>query len=131
MLKRREDLLAYDCDGLTLHRRTPHLVVLPRSTAEVVTTVKLCAELGLPFVARGSGTGLSGGALASEGSVLIVTSRMRHILDIDVDNQTVLVEPGVINNWVTRAVAWVFSGLCHTWGSTPPWSWAWWSSPSH
>jgi len=105
VLKRREDLLAYDCDGLTLHRRAPNLAVLPRSAAEVVTAVKLCAELGLAFVARGSGTGLSGGAIPSEGAVLIITSRMRRILEVDVENQTVLVEPGVINNWVTRAVA--------------------------
>jgi len=105
LLRRREDLLAYDCDGLTLHRCAPKLAVLPRSTAEVVTTVKLCAQLGLPFVARGSGTGLSGGAIPSEEAVLIITSRMRRILDIDLDNQTILVEPGVINNWVTRAVA--------------------------
>ncbi|OOV35751.1 FAD-binding oxidoreductase, partial [Candidatus Synechococcus spongiarum LMB bulk10D] len=93
VLKRREDLLAYDCDGLTLHRHAPNLVVLPRSAAEVVTAVKLCVESGLPFVARGSGTGLSGGAISSDGAVVIVTSRMRRILDVDVDNQTILVEP--------------------------------------
>ena len=105
LVRKREALLAYDSDGLTLHRRAPALAVLPRSSEEVAASVRLCAELKLPFVARGSGTGLSGGAVPAEEAVLIVTSRMRRILHVDLDNLSILVEPGVINNWVTRAVA--------------------------
>ena len=60
----RQELLAYDCDGLTLHRYQPPLVVLPETTEQVAAVVRLCHQWGVPFVARGSGTGLSGGALA-------------------------------------------------------------------
>src|SRR5712671_6939957 len=74
------DLRTYECDGLTSHRCVPALVVLPGSAAEVAAE---CARAGVPFVARGSGTGLSGGALPHESGVLIVMSRMRSILEID------------------------------------------------
>ena len=100
-----QELLAYDCDGLTLQRHTPPLVVLPETTAEVAAVVRLCHRQGVPFVARGSGTGLSGGAVAEDPALVIATSRMRRILAIDLDNHTITVEPGVINSWVTRAVA--------------------------
>ncbi|WP_338461504.1 FAD-linked oxidase C-terminal domain-containing protein [Synechococcus elongatus IITB7] len=103
VVERREELLVYECDGLTNHRQLPPLVVLPRSTEEVATAVRLCNQFNLSFVARGAGTGLSGGALPVEDSVLIVTARMRQILEIDYDNQRVRVQPGVINSWVTQA----------------------------
>ncbi len=105
VVRRREELLVYECDGLTSYRQRPALVVLPRSTEEVAGVIKICHALGVPFVARGSGTGLSGGALPIEDCVLITTSLMRQILDIDYDNQRVRVQPGVINNWVTQAVS--------------------------
>ncbi|MCU0529646.1 MAG: FAD-binding protein, partial [Cyanobium sp. Prado107] len=60
----RQELLAYDCDGLTLHRHQPPLVVLPETTDQVAAVLRFCHENGVPFVARGSGTGLSGGAVA-------------------------------------------------------------------
>ncbi|MFN9870845.1 MAG: FAD-binding protein, partial [Cyanobacteriota bacterium] len=101
----RQELLAYDSDGLTLHRHQPPLVVLPETTAEVAAVVRLCHELGVPFVARGSGTGLSGGAVAETEALVIATSRMRQILSIDLPNRRVTVQPGVINSWVTRAVS--------------------------
>ena len=101
----RQELLAYDCDGLTLHRHQPPLVVLPESTEQVAAVVRLCAELGVPYVARGSGTGLSGGAVAERPALVIATSRMRSILAVDLPNRRVTVQPGVINSWVTRAVA--------------------------
>ncbi len=101
----REDLIAYECDGLTSYRQPPALVVLPRTTEEVAAAVKLCDRYGLPFVARGSGTGLSGGALPLANSVLIVTAMMRRILHVDLEDQRVVVQPGVINNWVTQAVS--------------------------
>ena len=67
--------------------------------------VKLCHEHQIPWVARGAGTGLSGGALPLADGILIVTARMRQILSVDLENQRVVVQPGVINNWVTQAVS--------------------------
>ena len=105
MVARRQELLSYDCDGLTLERHCPPLAVLPETTEQVSAVVRCCAERDVPFVARGSGTGLSGGALVEEGALLVVTSRMRDVLALDLENQTITVQPGVINSWVTRAVA--------------------------
>jgi glycolate oxidase len=105
VMRRREELLVYECDGLTCYREKPALVVLPRTTAEVATIVKICYDRGVPWVARGAGTGLSGGALPVKDAVLIVTARMNGILKVDLANQRVVVEPGVINNWVTQAVS--------------------------
>ncbi|MET7991834.1 FAD-linked oxidase C-terminal domain-containing protein [Amycolatopsis sp. NPDC005232] len=96
-------LRTYECDGLAHYKVTPALAVLARDTAAVVETVRACAEAEVPFVARGSGTGLSGGALPRADGVLIVTSRMRHIIEIDRENQRAVVEPGVINLDVSRA----------------------------
>ncbi|GAB2807195.1 FAD-linked oxidase C-terminal domain-containing protein [Actinocorallia aurea] len=97
-------LRTYECDGLTVHRASPGLVVLPESAEEVAAVVRACVARGVPYVARGSGTGLSGGALPRTDGVLIVTSRMRRILEIDLDDQRAVVEPGVINLDVSKAV---------------------------
>ena len=105
VVRKRQELLAYDCDGLTIDRHQPPLAVLPRTTDEVAAALRCCRAHGIPFVARGSGTGLSGGAVAEQEALLVVTSRMRRILTVDLPNQTVTVQPGVINSWVTRAVA--------------------------
>lgn len=105
VVRRREELLVYECDGLTSYRERPAIVVLPRTTEEVAAVVRVCDRASVPFVARGSGTGLSGGALPIQNCVLIVTSMMRKILDVDFDNQRVVVQPGVINSWVTQAVS--------------------------
>lgn len=105
VVQRREELLVYECDGLTSYRQRPDVVVLPRTTEEVAKVVQVCDRFDLPFVARGAGTGLSGGALPIAGCVLIVTARMNRILEVDLDNQRVVVQPGVINNWVTQAVS--------------------------
>jgi glycolate oxidase len=104
LVERKEELLVYECDGLTSYRQRPALVVLPRSTAEVATAVKLCNQFQVPFVTRGSGTGLSGGALPLADSVLIVTTLMNKILEVDLANQRMVVQPGVINTNVTQAV---------------------------
>lgn len=95
-------LRTYECDGLTHYKVIPALVVLAESTEQVATVVRACAARGIPFVARGSGTGLSGGALPHAEGVLIVMSKMRRILEIDRDNQRAVVEPGVINLQLTR-----------------------------
>src|SRR5215468_6599148 len=83
------DLRTYECDGLTSHRAAPALVVLPRTAEQVAAVVRVCAGAGVPFVARGSGTGLSGGALPRTDGVLIVPSRMRRIIAIDPSSQQV------------------------------------------
>ncbi len=98
-------LRTYECDGLTHYAVSPGLVVLPETTEQVVAVVRACRDEEVPFVARGSGTGLSGGALPIAEGVLVVTSRMRRIIEIDVPNQRAVVEPGVINLAVTRAAA--------------------------
>ncbi|MDX2097951.1 MAG: glycolate oxidase subunit GlcD [Leptolyngbyaceae cyanobacterium bins.59] len=105
VVRKREELLVYECDGLTSYRQRPTLVVLPRTTEEVARAIKVCGKHKVPFVPRGAGTGLSGGALPLENSVLIVTALMRKILSVDLENQRVVVQPGVINNWVTQAVS--------------------------
>lgn len=105
VVRTREELIAYECDGLTSYKQQPEIVVLPRNTVEAAQIVKICDRYKIPFVARGSGTGLSGGALPLANSVLIVTSLMKKILEVDFDNQRVVVQPGVINNWVTQAVS--------------------------
>ncbi|UZQ53098.1 glycolate oxidase subunit GlcD [Trichothermofontia sichuanensis B231] len=105
VIRKREELLVYECDGLTSYRQRPAVVVLPRTTEEVAAIVQICDREGVPFVARGAGTGLSGGALPVEDCVLIVTALMHQILDIDYDNQRITVQPGVINNWVTQTVS--------------------------
>ncbi|MEV4221029.1 FAD-linked oxidase C-terminal domain-containing protein [Nonomuraea sp. NPDC049725] len=97
-------LRTYECDGLTYHRATPGVVVLPETAEQVAGVVRLCREAGVPFVARGSGTGLSGGALPREDGVLIVTSKMRRILEIDLPDRRAVVEPGVTNLAITEAV---------------------------
>ncbi|GAA5201317.1 FAD-linked oxidase C-terminal domain-containing protein [Rugosimonospora acidiphila] len=98
-------LRTYECDGLAAYRVRPGVVVLAADRDDVVTTVRLCAEAAVPFVARGSGTGLSGGAMPVADGVLIVLSRLRRIVSVDPDNARVVVEPGVINLWVTREAA--------------------------
>ena len=105
VVQRREELITYECDGLTSYRQRPAVVVLPRTTEQVAQLVKICDRHSIPFIARGAGTGLSGGALPIEDCVLIVTALMRQILSIDLENQQVVVQPGVINNWVTQAVS--------------------------
>ena len=105
VIRRKEELLTYECDGLASYRQRPALVVLPRTTEEVAAAVKICHDNDLPWVARGAGTGLSGGALPTQDCVLIVTARMNRILHQDLDNHYITVQPGVINNWVTQAVS--------------------------
>ena len=101
----RARLRTYECDGLAHYRVVPALVVIPEDAAQVAAIVTACAEHRVPFVARGSGTGLSGGALPHAEGVLVVTSRMRSITEVRPEDQRAVVEPGVINLDVTRAAA--------------------------
>ena len=97
------ELRTYECDGLTAHRCSPGLVVLPESAQQVAAIVAECARARIPFVARGSGTGLSGGALPRADGVLIVMSKMRKIIAIDQASRRAIVEPGVTNLAVSKA----------------------------
>src|SRR5260221_2658916 len=101
----RAQLRTYETDGLASWRQVPEVVVLPTSTAQVQGVVRVCHRERIPFVPRGSGTGLSGGALPVPGCVVIGLSRMREILHVDLLNQRIVVQPGVINLWVTQRVA--------------------------
>jgi glycolate oxidase len=105
LLRDPAELLTYEADALVHLRATPGAVVLPASAADVQAVVRVCARFQVPFVARGHGTGLSGGALPRPDGVLIVLSRLNRVLDIDIPNLRVTVEPGVTNLEITRQVA--------------------------
>ncbi|MEA2627139.1 MAG: glycolate oxidase [Candidatus Binatota bacterium] len=100
-----DELLVYECDGYTLERSRPDLVVLPRSTAEVAAVIRLLHEHDVRFVPRGAGTGLSGGCLPVAAPVMISLSRMNRIVRIDAENRTAIVEAGVVNRDVSTAAA--------------------------
>jgi glycolate oxidase subunit GlcD len=104
-LSRPEELFAYECDASTLHRARPVAVVFPRGSEQVSQLVLACRRFGVPFVPRGAGTGLSGGALALEGGVVIECSRMDRILELDPDDRLAVVQPGVVNAELSKAAA--------------------------
>ncbi len=97
------ELRTYECDGLTSHRCTPAIAVLPETAEQVAAVVRACTRAGVPYVARGSGTGLSGGALPNADGVLVVTARMRRVIEVDPANRRAVVEPGVTNLAVSKA----------------------------
>jgi len=97
-------LMVYECDAYTMEKNIPDAVVLPRTTQQVVDVIKLCAAHRLPVIPRGTGTSLSGAAVALDGGVIVCTSRMNRILAVDYRNRRALVEGGVPNLWVTQAV---------------------------
>ena len=103
VLHRDQDLLLYEYDG-SIDKGRPEAVVFPRSTEEVVEIVKIAGRYDLPFVGRGAGTGLSGGVIPTRGGIMIGFSRMNRILEIDCDNECAVVQPGVVNLDITRAV---------------------------
>jgi glycolate oxidase len=88
---------AYECDALTAYRCSPLAVVLPRTTAEVSTALRICLEHGVPVVPRGAGTSLAGGALPTADSVVIATLRLRDVLEVDAVNRFIRVQTGVTN----------------------------------
>jgi glycolate oxidase len=105
VLTEQAALRTYECDGLTGYRVIPSAVVLPASTAQVAAAVAVCHEAGVPFVARGAGTGLSGGALPVAEGIVISLARMNAVLDVDIADERVTVQPGVSNLAVTEAVS--------------------------
>jgi glycolate oxidase subunit GlcD len=104
-LTRPEELFVYECDALTMHTGRPVAVVLPSTADEVARAVRACRKFAAPFVPRGAGTGLSGGALAPDGGVVIECSRMHRILELDPQDRVAVVEPGVVNADLSRAAA--------------------------
>jgi len=105
LLYKEEDLRPYECDGLSAYRRLPMLVALPRNIDEITAIVKTCYQYRIPVIARGAGTGLSGGALPLETGVLLSLARLNRILDIDHENLLATVQPGVRNLAISEAVA--------------------------
>ena len=104
VLSKPADLTLYEYDG-GVDKSTPDLVAFPRSTEDVVMLVNLAREYKLPIVGRGAGTGLSGGAIARAGGLMISFARMNHILELDIPNERAVVEPGVVNLDITQAAA--------------------------
>src|SRR5438093_12752803 len=98
------DLLVYECDGFTMGKNKPDVVVFPTSTDHVVLIVKICSELGVPFLPRGAGISLAGGCLPVGGGVVIALTRMKRILEVNCRDRYAVVEPGVVNKWLTEYV---------------------------
>jgi glycolate oxidase subunit GlcD len=105
VLSKPDELLVYECDGLPQHKHRPRAVVFPSSTEQTAAVMKELARAKVPFTPRGAGTGLSGGALALHDGVVIELARLRKILSVDPVNQLAVVQPGVVNLQVSRAVA--------------------------
>jgi glycolate oxidase subunit GlcD len=103
-LSRPEELVVWECDGLTLHGALPSAVVMPRDKHEVARVVRACRRFATPFVARGAGTGLSGGAIALDGGVVVECAKLDRILAVDVENRLAVVQPGVVNAALSAAV---------------------------
>src|SRR5262252_9161938 len=106
LLDRPEDLMLYEYDG-GVRKCTPAAVVFPQETRQVAQIMKLAGSAGFPIVARGAGTGLSGGAIAPEGGVVIAFARMNRILEVDSENMRAVVQPGVINQQLSDSVAYL------------------------
>ena len=100
-----EELRTYECDAMTSIRVAPQAVLLPMTMEEVQRIVRICHREKIPFVARGSGTGLSGGAMPVSNGIVISLARMKRIIEVDYENARVVVEPGVINSDVTARVS--------------------------
>src|SRR5579872_1629966 len=104
VLTGESELRAYDCDAYAPEKRYPDAVVLPQTTEQVARIVKLCNRLGVPFTPRGAGTGLSGGATAITGGVIIATTRLNKILEADIPNRRMTAQAGTVNVYLTKAV---------------------------
>lgn len=105
VLHRKEDLMAYECDGYTIHKQPPRAVVFPETTEEVSRVVKYLHEKEIPFIPRGAGTGLSGGSIPLGGEVMISLVKMKKLLHVDFENRLAVVQPGFVNLKLTNSVA--------------------------
>src|SRR5271156_4342952 len=104
LLTSPSDLVVYECDGFTIEKNRPDVVVFPTSTEHVVQIVEICNELDVPFLPRGAGTSLAGGCLPVGGGAVISLARMKRILEVDYRNRFAVVEPGVVNLWLTNHI---------------------------
>lgn len=104
VLSARSELLVYECDGFTIEKNSPDVAVFPESTAEVAAIIRMAQAHGAPVVPRGAGTSLAGGCLSVGGGVMIVLTRMKRILEINLRDRYAVVEPGVVNVWLTQAL---------------------------
>jgi glycolate oxidase len=104
VLSEPDELLVYESDGLTLFRALADFVIFPASAEQVAAVVRLANRESIPFVARGAGTGLSGGCLPAEGGLVISLMRLNRVLEVDYDNQVAVVEPGLVNLHLSHAV---------------------------
>jgi glycolate oxidase len=104
ILHHEDELIVYECDGYVIDKEVPDVVVFP-TTDEVVGVVKVCRRHGVPFVPRGAGTSLAGGTLPVGGGVMICLTRMNRILEVNLRDRYAIVEPGVVNVWVTKRLA--------------------------
>src|SRR5689334_19507660 len=102
LLTSASDLLVYECDGFTIEKNKPDVVVFPTSTEQVVQIVKACNDADVPFLPRGAGTSLAGGCLPVGGGVMIALTRMKRILEVNTRDRYAVIEPGVVNLWLTR-----------------------------
>jgi glycolate oxidase len=102
LLASPSELLVYECDGFTIEKNQPDVVVFPTATEHVVEVVKACNEAGVPFLPRGAGTSLAGGCLPVGGGVMIALTRMKRILEVSTRDRFAVVEPGVVNLWLTN-----------------------------
>ena len=104
VLFHEEEIIPYECDGLSAYRQSPMVVLLPDAVGQIEQIMAFCFEHQVPVVARGAGTGLSGGALPNQDGILLSLARFNNILAIDLDNQTARVQPGVTNLGISDAV---------------------------
>lgn len=105
VLSKPEELLTYECEATLLFKGNPWLVVLPQNTQQVAACVKLCLQNNLPYIARGAGTGLSGGSVADTGGVIISLAKMNQITEVDPINQIATVQPGVVNATLNQTIS--------------------------
>src|SRR5216117_4037042 len=105
VLTSSSDLVVYECDGYTIEKNKPDAVVFPTTTEQIVRIVEACNQAGVPFLPRGAGTSLAGGCLPVGGGVMICLSRMKRILEVNYRDRYAVVEPGVVNLWLTKHLA--------------------------
>ncbi len=104
VLAAHSELVVYECDGFVIEKNRPDVVAFPRSTEDVAAIVKVCNQYDVPFLPRGAGTSLAGGCLPVGGGVMIVLTRMKQILEINLRDRYAVVQPGVVNLWLTNAL---------------------------
>src|SRR5437588_4668784 len=101
LLANPSELLVYECDGFTIAKNTPDVVVFPTTREQIVAIVRACNEANVPFLPRGAGTSLAGGCLPVGGGVMITLTRMKRILEVNLRDRYAVVEAGVVNEWLS------------------------------